>query len=116
MTNHVHLLCTPSNTTGIAKMMQSLGRQYVRYFNYTYQRTGILWEGRFKFQALLDEAALAACMAYVDLNPLRAKISQTPENSEFTSVRKRIVAASHQRFYGLNSWGIPQTLTPFILV
>ena len=48
MTNHVHLLCTPSSTTAISKMMQSLGRQYVRYFNYTYQRTGTLWEGRFK--------------------------------------------------------------------
>jgi len=48
MTNHVHLLCTPSTTDGISKMMQSLGRLYVRYFNYSYKRTGTLWEGRYK--------------------------------------------------------------------
>lgn len=46
---------------------------------------------------MLDEAALAACMAYVDLNPLRAKINPTPETSEFTSVKKRVVAARHQK-------------------
>jgi len=42
MSNHVHLLCTPKITNGISVMMQSLGRQYVRYFNYTYNRTGTL--------------------------------------------------------------------------
>lgn len=48
MTNHVHLLATPMIEHGISLMMQALGRRYVRYFNYTYQRTGTLWEGRFK--------------------------------------------------------------------
>jgi putative transposase len=49
MTNHVHLLATPKTTDCISSLMQSLGRQYVRYFNPTYQRTGTLWEGRFRF-------------------------------------------------------------------
>ncbi|MEP1448204.1 MAG: transposase [Paraglaciecola sp.] len=44
MTNHVHLLCTPSNVNGISQMMQSLGRMYVMYFNRSYKRTGTLWE------------------------------------------------------------------------
>jgi len=49
MTNHVHILCTPNEEGAISKMMQSIGRMYVRYFNFTYQRSGTLWEGRYKF-------------------------------------------------------------------
>jgi len=49
-----------------------------------------LWESRFKSQALLDEKALAACMAYVDLNPVIAKMARTPKDSEHTSIKRRV--------------------------
>ena len=53
MTNHVHILLTPTDTSGVSKMIQAMGRYYVRYINQTYNRTGGLWEGRFK-STLID--------------------------------------------------------------
>lgn len=73
MTNHVHLLVTPHTEDGIGKMMQSLGRYYVQYFNKKYKRTGTLWEGRYKATVIDTSQYLLICMRYIELNPVRAK-------------------------------------------
>lgn len=72
MSNHFHLLATPQTAEGLPQMMQAVGRSYVRYFNDAQQRTGTLWEGRYKSTVIQTERYLLACMAYIDLNPVRA--------------------------------------------
>jgi len=78
MTNHVHLLVTPHTEDGISRVMQSLGRKYVQYFNYRYRRTGTLWEGRYKATLLDTEQYLLTCYRYIELNPVRAEMVDTP--------------------------------------
>ncbi|QBK04730.1 transposase [Hylemonella gracilis] len=72
MDNHVHLLLTPATAEGLPKMMQAVGRRYVRWFNDRHGRSGTLWEGRYRATVIEAERHLLPCMAYIDLNPVRA--------------------------------------------
>ena len=72
MSNHFHLLVTPQTLVGLPQMMQAVGRRYVRYFNDSQKRSGTLWEGRYKSTLIQANRYLFACMAYIDLNPVRA--------------------------------------------
>ena len=78
MTNHVHLLCTPRREGAVSQMMQSIGRRYVQYFNYQYQRSGTLWEGRYKSCLVQAERYLIEVYRYIELNPVRAKMVADP--------------------------------------
>lgn len=72
MDNHFHLLVTPATDDALPLMMQAVGRSYVRYFNDRHGRSGTLWEGRYRSTLIETERYLLACMAYIDLNPVRA--------------------------------------------
>jgi putative transposase len=87
MTNHVHLLMTPSCWSGISRVMQFLGRFYVRYFNFTYGRTGTLYEGRFKSSIVQDQHYLLACQRYIEMNPVRAGMVDDPADYLWSSYR-----------------------------
>ena len=85
MDNHVHLLVTPQADKALSKMMQDLGRDYVRYFNRRYARTGTLWEGRFRSSLIQTERYFLACMVYIDLNPVRAGMVAQPLDHPWSS-------------------------------
>jgi len=85
MTNHVHLLVTPMAEYGISGMMQVLGRRYVYYMNKTYQRTGTLWEGRYKSSLVDSDQYLLTCMRYIELNPVRAEMVDHPADYKWSS-------------------------------
>ena len=87
MTNHVHLLVTPHAEDGISKMIQRLGRYYVQYFNYTYRRSGTLWEGRYKASLIDSDAYALTCYRYIELNPLRAGMVGHPAEYPWSSYR-----------------------------
>jgi putative transposase len=77
MTNHVHLLLTPGPAGRVDRMMQALGRRYVRWFNDTHARSGTLWEGRYRSGPVHAEDYLLRCHRYIELNPVRAGLAPT---------------------------------------
>ena len=104
MTNHVHLLATGQHSSSTPKTIQSLGRQYVAYFNGRYGRSGTLWEGRYRSTLVEAEHYLLACHRYIDLNPVRAGLVNHPAEYPWSSYR----------FYAM---GIPDDLaTPHAVV
>ncbi len=87
MSNHVHLLLTPGIEDGVSLLFRDLGRDYVRQFNNRYERTGTLWEGRFKSSLVESDRYLLACYRYIELNPVRAQMVSEPSDYRWSSFR-----------------------------
>ncbi len=87
MPNHFHLLVTPAQEGALARMMQSIGRRHVRHFNAQTQRSGTLWEGRYRCAVLQPQPYLLAAMAYLDLNPVRAGLAEAAADHPWSSHR-----------------------------
>ena len=93
MTNHVHLLVTPETEASLPRAMQSLGRRYVRYVNLRRERTGTLWEGRYRAAPIDSEAYFLACCRYIELNPVRAGMVAHPRDYRWSSWRAHAMGA-----------------------
>ncbi|HSC75337.1 MAG TPA: transposase [Pseudomonadales bacterium] len=91
MTNHVHLLLTPSCEKGISRLMSVVASRYGYYMNKTYARSGTVWEGRHKASAVDCERYLFTCYRYIEMNPVTAGMVKRPEEYRWSS-------------YGVNAW------------
>ena len=109
MDNHFHLLATPSTTTGLPQFMQSVGRSYVRYFNDRHGRSGTLWEGRYRSTLIQTDRYLLTCMAYIDLNPVRAGLVADARDFPWSSyghyagLRHDKLLTPHPLYWGLGN-------------
>jgi len=109
MTNHVHLLVTPKYNMALSRMMQILDRNYACYFNATYQRSGTIWEGRFKSCLVQSSDYLLECYRYIELNPVRANIVKDPAQYNWSSYRinalgtKTNLVSPHPEYLSLGS-------------
>jgi len=109
MTNHVHLLVTPSSREACVSLMRNLGQRYVQYFNRRHARTGTLWEGRFRSCVAESARYVLACYRYVELNPVRAGIASHPSDYPWSShavnvgMRSNAMVSPHPEFTALGS-------------
>lgn len=109
MGNHLHLLATPQTQQGLPLLMQAVGRSYVRRFNRRHQRTGTLWEGRYRASIVQTERYLLACMVYIDLNPVRAGLVAKPlqhpwsSHAHYLGVREDPLVTPHALYWALGN-------------
>lgn len=92
MTNHIHILATPTHKTSLSNTMKVVGSRYAQYFNKKYHRTGTLWEGRHKSSLVQTDKYFLTCSRYIELNPVAADMVKRPEEYKWSS-------------YGINAWG-----------
>ncbi|MGH8476967.1 MAG: transposase [Methylococcales bacterium] len=97
MTNHVHLLVTPTFEEGVSELMKQLGLQYVQYVNRAHARSGTLWEGRFRSCLVGEEYFFLGCQRYIELNPVRAGLVENPADYRWSSYRRNALGETNAR-------------------
>ncbi|MDH3636618.1 MAG: transposase [Gammaproteobacteria bacterium] len=85
MPNHVHILATPGDTDSISRTTQSIGRNYVQYFNEYFDMSGTLWEGRYRATVIDSKTYLLTCSRYIELNPVRGGLVKKPVDYRWSS-------------------------------
>ena len=92
MGNHVHILITPKDVSGPGMMMKAVGERYVQYFNASYNRSGTLWDGRYRSCLVEDDTYFLVCHRYIELNPVRAGMVSQPSQYRWSSHRCNAMA------------------------
>jgi len=90
MPNHVHLVLEVKNGTDLSKIMQGLNQAYTIWFNKKYKKVGHLWQGRYKSMVIQKDKYMLDCLEYVELNPIRANISNSPFEYPWSSWKVRL--------------------------
>ena len=89
MPNHIHLIGESINPQNLPKLMQCLQRSYTAYYNNKYNKVGHLWQGRFKAKVITKDQYLIDCITYIEQNPVRANLVNSPTRYEFSSYFER---------------------------
>lgn len=109
MPDHFQLLCTPSTADGVPRLMQGVGRDYVRHFNRRHGRSGTLWEGRYRSTLIQAERYLLPCMVFIDLDPVREGLCADAQSYPWSSHRHHAGLAQdrgitpHAVYWGLGN-------------
>jgi putative transposase len=109
MTNHVHLLLTPTEADGASRLMKDVAQRYAQYVNRKLGRSGTLWDGRFKSSIVDSQTYLLRCHRYIELNPVRAGIVPRPSDYLWSSFGTNALGSystlitSHERYLALGN-------------
>jgi len=97
MANHIHLILEPNNLRGtISQIMQGINLMYCQWFNAKYNKNGHLWQGRFKSYLIQKNEYLMHCINYIELNPVRAGIVESPLEYTWSSYKYRILGIKNE--------------------
>lgn len=94
MSNHFHLIATPTAADGLARMMQRAGKMYGDYFNFKYGRSGTVWEKRYDSFVIDSDRYFFACSLYIEMNPVRAQMVQHPSQHLWSSFHRNALGIS----------------------